>query len=345
MGIMPMRKLISILLLMFISLPYSKLETLYCSDKVINSDSQYQLAAKNIADKIGTLPSKSVLIINSEPKFRIADFVRNEIENRGMEAHVLQLSTKMESTNESIADFVNKVTSKWGLIFLLHPVHTHFLIETVGRPDLGLKIAEDHLFCDWLIPEASLIRTYAIDMDELQEFRSNLLQVVKDATEIRITSEAGTDVTLFPREWKTTDGEIFTAPQEKLTKGTIFVDGCAYGGPPKNPFTLKIEAGRVVNVNELSSEDKQQKWVRKDLSRDGNACVLAELGIGINPGAKCDENVMESEQARGTVHFGFGDNIGFGGENQSSYHIDYVILKPTIEIDRRIICKDGKYNF
>jgi len=54
---------------------------------------------------------------------------------------------------------------------------------------------------------------------------------------------------------------------------------------------------------------------------------------------------MESERARGTSHFGFGANIEFGGQNESSYHVDFVIKKPTIEVDGTIICKDGEYQF
>ena len=320
-------------------------DALYCADPCSASDSLYRLAVKNIAGKIKIPPLKSALIVNSEPKSRLAGMVRDEIEKRGMEAHILTLSNNLELGSEPFRELVNQVSGNWALVFLLHPVHAGFLVETVGRPDLGIKLPEEYLFCDWLIPEASLVRTYAIDMDELHWFRDKLLQLLRGAAEICITSESGTEVTLYPREWNVTDGEIFTAPREKFSRGKIFVDGCAYGNPPEIPFCLKIEEGRVVNSDELNAEDKQQRWVKKDLSRDGNSCVLAELGIGINPGARWDENVMESEQARGTVHFGFGDNICFGGENQSSYHIDYVILKPTVKVDGKIICEKGEYKF
>ena len=53
------------------------------------------------------------------------------------------------------------------LVFLLQPEHAPFLFETVGRPDVGLTLRAGHLFCDWLIRPESLIRTYAIDVQEL----------------------------------------------------------------------------------------------------------------------------------------------------------------------------------
>ena len=297
-----MARTIGAVFLVLFWVSFSNADFLFCADPRSDSDSLYRLAVSNISGKIKTPPLKSALIVNSGLKSGLANMVREEIEKRGLEAHILMLSDKLEQGSEPFRELVNQVSGNWALVFLLHPVHAGFLVETVGRPDLGIKLPEEYLFCDWLIPEASLVRTYAIDMDELHWFRDKLLQLLSGAAEISVTSESGTELTLYPREWNVTDGEIFTAPREKLTTGKIIVDGCAYGGPPEIPFCLKIEDGRVVNSDELSAEDKQQRWVKKDLSRDQNSCVLAELGIGINPGARWDENVMESEQARGTVH-------------------------------------------
>ena len=52
---------------------------------------------------------------------------------------------------------------------------------------------------------------------------------------------------------------------------------------------------------------------------------------------------MESEQARGTCHFGFGHNIEYGGQNASSYHFDLVVRRPTIASDGVAICRDGQF--
>lgn len=199
------------------------------------------------------------------------------------------------------------------------------------------------MFCDWLINTDSLIRTYGIDLDELRLFQSTLLSAVSNASKIRIITEKGTDICIKPKCWNVSKGEIFTVPLEQNVNGQIVVDGCAYFGPPKVPFILKIENGRVANINELNIEDEQQKMVREDLIRDGNSNMLAELGIGINPGARWNADIMEAEQARGTCHFGFGHNIEYGGDIKSSFHFDLVIKNPTIIVDETIICRDGKY--
>ena len=304
-----------------------------------------KLAAKNIAQKVGNPPSKSILIVCSKNKLDIARMIFDELEKRSIESHLILLGTKINSGVEHLQPLIKNLAGDWGLILLIQPEHASFLFETVGRPDTGLKISSEYLFCDWLIRPSSLIRTYGIDMDELDQFRQALLSKLSGARKIRVKTENGTDITIIPRSWNVTDGEVFTAPIEDDTNGTIFIDGCAYGGPPEHPFTLTIKNGEVVNLSDLSETDKQQSWVRKDLSRDENSKILAELGIGINTGARWNSDVMESEQTRGTCHFGFGMNIEFGGQNKSSNHIDYVILKPTIEVDGEIICRAGEYKF
>jgi leucyl aminopeptidase (aminopeptidase T) len=108
---------------------------------------------------------------------------------------------------------------------------------------------------------------------------------------------------------------------------------------------LRIENGRVVDLSDLSEADEQQLFARKDLTRDENCNVLAEFGVGINPGARWKENAVESEQTRGTCHFGFGHNVEYGWQNTSSYHFGFVVLRPIIEVDGRCICRAGQYSF
>jgi leucyl aminopeptidase (aminopeptidase T) len=50
---------------------------------------------------------------------------------------------------------------------------------------------------------------------------------------------------------------------------------------------------------------------------------------------------MESEQARGTCHFGFGMNLNYGGEIKSTKHFDLVILNPSIEINHTLVYEEG----
>jgi hypothetical protein len=50
--------------------------------------------------------------------------------------------------------------------------------------------------------------------------------------------------------------------------------------------------------------------------------LLAELGIGTNPGAILTGHIGEDEKAVGTVHLAFGTSASIGGTNVASVHID-----------------------
>ncbi|MGI5915549.1 MAG: hypothetical protein ACOX9A_03765 [Anaerolineae bacterium] len=301
-------------------------------------DSCMTRAAQNIATAVGRPPAGSALVICSSGKAALAGRVGEALDAGGVPAHVVRLSPERAA---GLADMVRRLAPAWGLVLLIEPPDAGWLFETVGRPDTGILVPDAHLFCDWVMRPDALLRTCAVDMVELSRFREGLLAALTGVGHIRVTTGAGTDLTVMPRHWNATDGEVFTAPVEYVASGVIVVDGCAYSGPPERPFTLRIERGRVANGADLRDDDPQQRMAAADLSRDEHANVLAELGIGINPGALWNADVMEAEQARGTCHFGFGGNVSYGGQVASSYHFDLVIRHPTITVDGRVLCRRG----
>ncbi len=305
------------------------------------------LAATNIAAKLGDPPARCALVIASPPKASIAEAVTAQLRRR-IETHLLLLEYSTETAQRWLPNALQDLASEgWGLVLLCSPVHAELLFRTVGRPDTGLRIDATYLFCDWLIRPQSLVRTYAIDMGELRRFREALLRRLEGASTIYITSAAGTDICLTPRHWESTDGEVFTAPIEAETEGQAVVDGCLYDQAPEKPLALTIHRGRVTNLDALDTS-QQQRWLHNDLTRDENSSVVAEFGLGINPGARWDADLMEAEQARGTCHLGFGHNLPFGGANRSTMHIDVVLRNPTITlsddtVSSTVLCRDGVY--
>ena len=71
--------------------------------------------------------------------------------------------------------------------------------------------------------------------------------------------------------------------------------------------------------------------------------ALAELGIGTNPAAILTGNVLEDEKVIGTIHLAFGTSAGLGGVNVAGVHIDGVLLRPTVELDGRLLVSDGRH--
>jgi aminopeptidase len=84
-------------------------------------------------------------------------------------------------------------------------------------------------------------------------------------------------------------------------------------------------------------------WLLQTLDAGGeNGRTLAELGIGTNPGATISGQILEDEKVEGTVHFAFGTNTGFGGNNQATVHIDGLVRDAVVDLDGQPILRAGR---
>lgn len=183
-----------------------------------------------------------------------------------------------------------------------------------------------------------------VDYQAMNENGDQLGRLLADCQSLRITSEAGTDLVMdvsgrkFVTDLKATVreganlpcGEIYCCPVETGTSGTLVIDGCfGSSGTVPAPVTIAIDNGRVVDVK---CDDRAVTFeVQQLMATDRNSNVIAELGIGLNPGARMTSNMLEAEKAIETAHIAFGSNQGMpGGQNDSSTHIDYLFTRPTI---------------
>lgn len=172
---------------------------------------------------------------------------------------------------------------------------------------------------------------------------------------VRVTTEAGTDLTLdmTGRPCTACTGlcepgqkigipelEVFVAPLEGTTGGRLVVDACSSGiGLMETPMTLTIEKGRVVSI-EGGREAEKLKAILKE-SGSANSYYIAEFAIGLNDKAKVIGDIIEDEGVYGTGHFAVGNNVHFGGVNYAPIHLDMVYFRPTIEIDGKVIMENG----
>jgi hypothetical protein len=297
----------------------------------------------NIAARIGDPPSQCALVVASLGKQDVAEAVARGLGHAGVEAHLLVLGPTTASGAARLQDWIRSLVPQWGLALLMQPGDAAFLFGLAGRPDQGLTLPHTHLFCDWLITPDSLVRTLGVDLHEQERFRAALLRALWGSRLLRVTTPAGTDLRLTPRAWLSSEGEVYTAPVEESVQGRVVADGPVYDRPARVPLLLSIADGRVTNVPDLDLDDDQQSMAHKDLLRDPCARRVAELGLGVNLGADPDAEIMEGEQARGTCHVGFGANHAFGGATECRYHVDFCMRAPSIEVDGRVICREGRY--
>ena len=174
---------------------------------------------------------------------------------------------------------------------------------------------------------------------------------------IRLTSDAGTDVALdiggragnAAPGWCDGSGTLASPPDaeanvalvEDSAEGVLVVDGsvpCAELGLLSAPLTLHLAAGQV-----QSAEGDAAAVFAEVIGRVGDlaSCVVAELGVGLNPLARVVGSMLEDEGALGTVHVGIGANTALGGQNRVPFHLDHVLHAPTLAIDGRTIMSDG----
>lgn len=139
------------------------------------------------------------------------------------------------------------------------------------------------------------------------------------------------------------DIECATCAVEGTANGVIVVDGSIPHpllGIIKEKITLKVKDGLVIDVQGGEEAETLKKiW---EEANDPNVYNIGEIGIGLNPECKLINKMLEDEGCYGTLHFGAGDNLGFGGKVSSKYHLDIIIKEPNMYVDGIKILDEGK---
>lgn len=192
-----------------------------------------------------------------------------------------------------------------------------------------------------------LERPMIVDYEAMGDLSRKIAKKLNESSEVRITTEAGTDLTLSIKGREALAdvgvytepgafgnlpaGEAFVPPVEGTANGTLVVDGAmAAIGKLATPLTLTIEAGKATKVQGGEEAERLKEILE---NADKNATNIAEFGIGTNPKAELTGNVLEDEKVLGTIHIALGDNINFGGYVESSCHLDGIVNAPTVYLD------------
>jgi leucyl aminopeptidase (aminopeptidase T) len=196
------------------------------------------------------------------------------------------------------------------------------------------------------ITETVLTAGLDADYDAIAAACERIHEAVRGATEIRITTPAGTDLTVEPgdRPWQLDTGlvresgafsnlpagETFVSPVS--ADGVVVVDGTmGPHGLVEEPIRLEVADGLVTEVSDPA--------VREELAAAaetaGDAAYnVAELGIGANVGVTdLAGSVLLDEKAAGTVHVAVGDDASIGGDVEAPIHTDGVLRAPTVHAD------------
>ena len=113
-------------------------------------------------------------------------------------------------------------------------------------------------------------------------------------------------------------GEVYIAPVEEKTHGTVFFETFYLDEVKYTDVTLQITDGEVTGS---SCAELAEQFAR--MPRENR--IVCELGLGMNPNVTelCGYPLLDEKMA-GTFHIAVGANTMFGGKNRATDHADFV---------------------
>ena len=206
------------------------------------------------------------------------------------------------------------------------------------------------------IDQSILDLELSADYEQIAAHTLSLAERLRGSSTVRLITSLGTDLrmSLAGREWKTDTGllrgqgefgnlpagEIYIAPIEDSAEGVLVIDKCFPGLLLSEPVRLVFEKGRVTQIEGGAGAG----YLEKAIAQYGDSTrVIAELGIGTNPQARLQGNIITDEKVLGTIHVAIGRNDFLGGKNIAPIHIDGVVSRPTVWIDDKMILDKGRH--
>ncbi|MDD3877628.1 MAG: aminopeptidase [Bacteroidales bacterium] len=202
----------------------------------------------------------------------------------------------------------------------------------------------------------TMVRCLNADIDKIVKLTEFIAEKLIGVNNIRVVTEKGTDVIMPVKDrlilpskgvmrnkgesGNLPSGEVFLAPWEDKTNGTLVIDGSMAGiGMIKSPVTIEIINGYAEKIY----GGDQAKAIEEMLDKSGrDARAVAEFGIGTNYKAQLTGMILEDEKVFGTIHIAFGNNISMGGRIAVSSHYDGLVKEPDVYFDDVLIMKKGK---
>jgi len=200
------------------------------------------------------------------------------------------------------------------------------------------------------------------DIRQVHDRTLKLRDALRNADKIHATTKFGTDITLSikgrpplivtPIREKGVSmgpiplwGELTYASIEDSANGKMVVDGLMNVVAPsgfKQPIEILLKNGRAYEIKGGDEATKLRNIIEKG---DKGANVVAEFAVGT--GHKEISGTLREKGRLGTMHIALGDNSRAypGGQNVSGSHIDSLMRSPTIEVDGKLLIRDGNWIF
>jgi aminopeptidase len=311
----------------------------------------YSASQIAIRDCMGAKQNEKILVVTDEPLRTLGYSLWKAAKDFGNEVLLTEILPRTSNGEEPPAE-VAELMKKFDVVFC--PT-SKSLTHTDARRSasaLGVRIAT--------LPgvtEEIMVRCMNADYHAIAKRTYALCALMEHTSIIRVTSPAGTDMTL-PIKGRTAHassglfyekgqsgnlptGEAYLAPLEHQSQGVVVIDGSMAGvGIVKNPIRIVVNAGYAT---EISGGDEAETLKQLLEPHGKDAYNVAEFGIGTNDKAIITGKIIEDEKVMGTIHIAFGDNKSMGGTVRVASHLDGLVKQPTVWFDEKMIMKDGKF--
>lgn len=223
-----------------------------------------------------------------------------------------------------------------------------------------LKVRHGHMIG---IDERLMADGMCADYDEVFDLTNQVYELVRHASKIHVTSAKGSDVTAtFHPDWKWVpchgrytepgkwgnlpEGEVYTAPATVDGVLVCEVLGDYFSekyGILQHPLTIRVKDGYITEVSGEDTVIAQE--VRDYLFSVPNGNRAGEFAIGTLTSLKrLVGNLLQDEKIPG-LHVAFGNPYPefTGADWDAGIHVDVIPTNCTIEVDGRVIMRDGKF--
>lgn len=305
-----------------------------------------RIAVKCLAPRKG----ESMIVITDEPLRQIGQAIFKVAKEFGVEPVLVEITPRERNGEEPPP----KIAEMWKKFDLFLAPTSKSLTHTKARRDACKAGVRGATLPG--IKMNTMVRALNADYASIAKRSEKLAKILSNGKVAKVTTPGGTDIMMTIRGrtakadtgqlFKRGDygnlpaGEAFLAPIEGSSHGCIVIDGAMAGiGLVREPLVIKVEKGYVSKIDG-GREARQLKKMMQPLGK--NARNIAELGVGTNDKARLIGSILEDEKVMGTVHIAFGNNMSMGGKVNVPLHVDGILLKPTLEIDGKLIMKNGE---
>jgi leucyl aminopeptidase (aminopeptidase T) len=333
--------------------------------QALSFEERVQLGAENAVHCMGVTERDRVFILTDYQRESIARRVAAAVLARHTDVSVHFLEHYGERplktfTDELRNDLIQARPTVSFYIATAQPGEISFRIPLLPFLAQELKVRHGHMIG---IDENLMADGMCADYDEVFRLTNQVYELVRPAKKIHVTSAKGSDVTAtFHENWhwipchgryheqgqwgNLPEGEVFTAPA--TVDGVLVCDvlGDYFSekyGVLEQPLVLKVKDGYVTEVTSENAALAQE--VRDYLFSVPNGNRAGEFAIGTLTSLKhLVGNLLQDEKMPG-LHVAFGNPYPqfTGADWDASIHVDVIPTNCTIEVDGRIIMRDGEF--